>query len=125
MDAAFQFIVENGGIDSEVDYPYNALDGACNIKRFARVRTGSAQVRPGLNQPSQSRTLAGPTGGSDQTGSRGLHRRTLQLRYELQKNNHVVTMAVKMCLSMMKTHYRRLPHINQSASFLFLGFELM
>ncbi|GLJ20662.1 hypothetical protein SUGI_0376230 [Cryptomeria japonica] len=41
MDAAFQFIVENGGIDSEVDYPYNALDGACNIKRVSTIQLES------------------------------------------------------------------------------------
>ncbi|GLJ20661.1 hypothetical protein SUGI_0376210 [Cryptomeria japonica] len=33
MDAAFQFIVENGGIDSEADYPYKAREDACNMKR--------------------------------------------------------------------------------------------
>eukprot|EP01018_Ginkgo_biloba_P008819 Gb_16999 [translate_table: standard] len=33
MDNAFQFIVNNGGIDSEEDYPYKAKDSACDLKR--------------------------------------------------------------------------------------------
>ncbi|KAK4798572.1 hypothetical protein SAY86_030898 [Trapa natans] len=30
MDYAFQFIIENGGIDSEEDYPYKGIDGECD-----------------------------------------------------------------------------------------------
>lgn len=33
MDYAFRFIVENGGIDTEADYPYNGLDGKCDPNR--------------------------------------------------------------------------------------------
>ncbi|GLJ21918.1 hypothetical protein SUGI_0410190 [Cryptomeria japonica] len=33
MDDAFQFIIDNGGIDSETDYPYRAADGKCDLKR--------------------------------------------------------------------------------------------
>jgi C1A family cysteine protease len=33
MDYAFQFIKNNGGIDSEEDYPYNARDGSCDPNR--------------------------------------------------------------------------------------------
>ncbi|OVA20482.1 Peptidase C1A [Macleaya cordata] len=33
MDYAFQFIVENGGISSEGDYPYTASDNECNLKK--------------------------------------------------------------------------------------------
>ncbi|KAF3794307.1 Cysteine proteinase [Nymphaea thermarum] len=32
-DYAFQFIIDNGGIDTEHDYPYTAVDGVCNIKK--------------------------------------------------------------------------------------------
>jgi hypothetical protein len=33
MDDAFEFIIKNGGIDTEDDYPYKALDGRCDINR--------------------------------------------------------------------------------------------
>ncbi|GLT51612.1 hypothetical protein SLA2020_250120 [Shorea laevis] len=40
MDYAFDFIVKNGGIDTEEDYPYRATDNACDPnKKNARVVT--------------------------------------------------------------------------------------
>ncbi|XP_030538870.1 cysteine proteinase COT44-like [Rhodamnia argentea] len=33
MDYAFQFIIKNGGIDTEQDYPYNGASGKCNASR--------------------------------------------------------------------------------------------
>lgn len=33
MDYAFQFIIKNGGIDTEKDYPYEAVDGQCDQNR--------------------------------------------------------------------------------------------
>ncbi|KZV41175.1 hypothetical protein F511_10309 [Dorcoceras hygrometricum] len=38
MDYAFQFIIKNGGIDTSVDYPYNARDGTCDqFRKNAKV----------------------------------------------------------------------------------------
>lgn len=35
MDDAFDFIVNNGGIDTEKDYPYSARDGKCDVLRVS------------------------------------------------------------------------------------------
>ncbi|KAA8537786.1 hypothetical protein F0562_027634 [Nyssa sinensis] len=40
MDYAFEFIINNGGIDTEEDYPYNARDGRCDqYRKNAKVVT--------------------------------------------------------------------------------------
>lgn len=36
MDYAFQFVINNHGIDTEEDYPYRARDGTCNKDRMKR-----------------------------------------------------------------------------------------
>jgi hypothetical protein len=33
MDYAFEFIMKNGGIDTEEDYPYKAIDSMCDPNR--------------------------------------------------------------------------------------------
>ena len=30
IDYAFEFIIKNGGIDTEEDYPYKTVDGRCD-----------------------------------------------------------------------------------------------
>ena len=40
MDYAFEFIIHNGGIDTEEDYPYTARDGSCDqYRKNAKVVT--------------------------------------------------------------------------------------
>lgn len=33
MDYAFEFIISNGGMDTEDDYPYRGADGRCDLSR--------------------------------------------------------------------------------------------
>jgi len=33
MDYAFEFIINNGGIDTEEDYPYKGRDNRCDVNR--------------------------------------------------------------------------------------------
>jgi KDEL-tailed cysteine endopeptidase len=36
MDFAFEFIIKNGGIDTEEDYPYTAEEGTCQDNKMRR-----------------------------------------------------------------------------------------
>lgn len=35
MDYAFEFIINNGGIDTDIDYPYTGRDGRCDQYRVS------------------------------------------------------------------------------------------
>lgn len=37
MDYAFQFIISNGGMDTEEDYPYRGADGQCDLNRVGSI----------------------------------------------------------------------------------------
>ncbi|KAK8916138.1 Oryzain alpha chain [Platanthera zijinensis] len=34
MDYAFEFIINNGGVDTEADYPYKGIEGQCDINKI-------------------------------------------------------------------------------------------
>jgi hypothetical protein len=36
MDTAFQWVIDNGGIDTERDYKYSATEGTCSVNREDR-----------------------------------------------------------------------------------------
>ncbi|KAL6129101.1 hypothetical protein ACLB2K_072454 [Fragaria x ananassa] len=47
MDDAFQFVIQNHGINTEANYPYTAADGTCNAKKesgHAATITGHEDV---------------------------------------------------------------------------------
>lgn len=36
MDFAYNYIIQNGGIDTEKDYKYKGVDGTCNVGKENR-----------------------------------------------------------------------------------------
>mmetsp|Transcript_14149 Transcript_14149/g.33016 ORF Transcript_14149/g.33016 Transcript_14149/m.33016 type:complete len:328 (-) Transcript_14149:48-1031(-) len=54
MDNAFDWIQQNGGIDTEADYPYTAMDGRCDASKKAKhVGTVSGHVDVPSNNEEQ------------------------------------------------------------------------
>lgn len=60
MDYAFQFIIDNGGIDTERDYPYTGEDGICDARRRDRhvVTIDSYEDVPRNNERALWRAVA-------------------------------------------------------------------
>ena len=50
MDYAFEFIINNGGIDTDEDYPYKASDGRCDTFRVGSNSLGKKQIRKAENE---------------------------------------------------------------------------
>ncbi|BBN14505.1 hypothetical protein MPTK1_6g12320 [Marchantia polymorpha subsp. ruderalis] len=60
MDYGFEFIVQNGGVDSESDYPYTSADDSCNYhkkKKFAATIMSYEDV-PANNERDLQRAVA-------------------------------------------------------------------
>ncbi|KAL0684601.1 hypothetical protein Bca4012_051449 [Brassica carinata] len=60
MDYAFEFIIKNGGIDTEEDYPYKAADGRCdqNRKNAKVVKIDGYEDVPENNEAALKKALA-------------------------------------------------------------------
>ncbi|RWW10548.1 hypothetical protein GW17_00025909 [Ensete ventricosum] len=57
MDAAFEFIVKNGGITSEANYPYEEFQGLCNASSAAATIEGHEDV-PGNDEEALRKAVA-------------------------------------------------------------------
>jgi len=63
MDFGFQYIIDNGGIDSETDYPYKAKDGRCDKTKEANhvaTITGFKDVTPRSSDQLAAAITLGP-----------------------------------------------------------------
>jgi len=62
MDSAFQYIKDNGGLDTEESYPYTAEDGSCAYKaeNSGGVNTGYTDVKASENDLRDAVEKVGP-----------------------------------------------------------------
>ncbi|KAJ8289483.1 hypothetical protein GJAV_G00001810 [Gymnothorax javanicus] len=59
MDQAFQYIIANGGIDTEESYPYEAKDGECRFKPESIGATCTGYVNiPSMNEAALQEAVA-------------------------------------------------------------------
>ncbi|CAN6177026.1 unnamed protein product [Urochloa humidicola] len=60
MGNAFQFVIDNGGIDTEADYPFIGVDGACDAIRENRkvVSIDSYEMVPRNNEKALQKAVA-------------------------------------------------------------------
>ncbi|KAL9238319.1 hypothetical protein vseg_012754 [Gypsophila vaccaria] len=73
MDYAFQFIINNGGIDTDKDYPYTATDGTCDqYRKNAKVVTidGYEDVSPNNEKALQKAVANQPVSVAIEAGGR-------------------------------------------------------
>jgi len=60
MDNAFKYIIANGGIDTEQDYPYTARDGTCNKQKEA-THAATLKTFADVTHNSEAQLLAAVT----------------------------------------------------------------
>lgn len=51
MDHAFAWVIQNGGIDTEKDYKYHAIQGECNVARENRHVVTIDAFEDGMHLP--------------------------------------------------------------------------
>ncbi|GIX68069.1 procathepsin L [Caerostris extrusa] len=62
MDFSYRYIAENGGIDTEKSYPYEAIDGTCRYKKngLGATAKGYADIPPTEDHLKMAVALVGP-----------------------------------------------------------------